>query len=148
MVKNVPNRGRDIAPLYVWFGKEISRYDYFLPPFDRLGEVPIPNRELFYATPGFYGFQEAWYENRFLPSRVSGAVDPATGSTDLAAWTYGDKFTGVPLLSGAFLREGKENIQKTLAGTGSVPQYIVNVDLKITATRPMSLNSVPSTLGV
>ena len=30
VVKNVPNRGRDIAPLYVWFGKEISRYDYFL----------------------------------------------------------------------------------------------------------------------
>lgn len=30
IIKKCPNRGRDIAPLYVWFGEEISNYDYFL----------------------------------------------------------------------------------------------------------------------
>ncbi len=29
-VKAVPNRGRDIAPLFVTFGDEIAKYDYFL----------------------------------------------------------------------------------------------------------------------
>ena len=30
MVKECPNRGRDIAPLYVWFREEIEKYDYFM----------------------------------------------------------------------------------------------------------------------
>lgn len=30
IVRPCPNRGRDIAPLYVWFANEISKYDYFL----------------------------------------------------------------------------------------------------------------------
>lgn len=29
-VKALPNRGRDIAPLFVWFAKDIVKYDYFL----------------------------------------------------------------------------------------------------------------------
>ncbi len=30
IIRPCPNRGRDIAPLYVWFAEEISKYDYFL----------------------------------------------------------------------------------------------------------------------
>lgn len=29
-VKSVPNRGRDIAPVYVWFGKELQEYKYVM----------------------------------------------------------------------------------------------------------------------
>ena len=30
IVKILPNRGRDIAPLYVWFAKDVVKYDYLL----------------------------------------------------------------------------------------------------------------------
>ena len=29
-VRQIPNRGRDIAPVYIWFRRELQSYDYFL----------------------------------------------------------------------------------------------------------------------
>lgn len=126
-----------------------SRFDYYWPQFDRLGEVPIDKREIFYGGTGTFGFQEAWYDYRHFPSRISGMIDPSiSNQADLAAWTYGDVYSSAPTLSANFIKEDKVNIQKTLAGTGNFPQYIVSVACDMAVTRPMSLNSVPSSLGV
>lgn len=126
-----------------------SRFDYFWTQFDRLGEVPIDKREIYFGGSGSFGFQEAYYEYRHFPSRISGSIDPSiSGQADLAAWTYGDVYASAPTLSANFIKEGKENIGKTLAGSTSTPQYIVSIFLDNIVTRPMSVNAVPSTLGV
>lgn len=126
-----------------------SRFDYFWTQFDRLGEVPIEKREIYFGGSGSFGFQEAYYEYRHFPSRISGSIDPSiSGQADLAAWTYGDVYASEPTLSANFIKEGKENIGKTLAGSTATPQYVVSIFLDNIVTRPMSVNAVPSTLGV
>lgn len=132
--------------------KKNSKWDYFMPPFDRLGEVAVPKDEMLAGASGNIGFQEAWYEHRHTPDRVSGFVAPPVSGTisyaDLFGWTYADNFTEAPTLGQDFLTEGRSNVDHTLAGVNTLPQYIMSVDLRCTVTRPMSLNSVPSTLGV
>lgn len=132
--------------------KKNSKWDYFMPPFDRMGEVAVPKDEMLAGADGNIGFQEAWYEHRHTPDRVSGFVAPPVSGTisyaDLFGWTYADNFTEAPTLGQDFLTEGRSNVDHTLAGVNTLPQYIMSVDLRCTVTRPMSLNSVPSTLGV
>lgn len=132
--------------------KKNSKWDYFMPPFDRMGEVAVPKDEMLAGASGNIGFQEAWYEHRHTPDRVSGFVAPPVSGTisyaDLFGWTYADNFTAAPTLGQDFLTEGRSNVDHTLAGVNTLPQYIMSVDLRCTVTRPMSLNSVPSTLGV
>lgn len=128
-----------------------QRFDFFIPAFDRIGAVPVPISEIFGYDGEFdqtLGFQDAHYEYRHTPDRIMGDVVPDGFSADLAAWSYADTFNTSPTLSSSFIKENRNNIQQTLAGTTSVAQYLVSLDCDIQVTRPMSLDSNPSSLGM
>lgn len=129
---------------------KLARFDFYNPHFDHIGEVPIKSREIYHLNnSNTFGFQEAWYEHRHTPSRISGEIDPAiSGQADLAAWTYGDTYSTLPTLSSGFVTEGKQNVAQTVAGPLTSAQFIVNVYCPITVTRPMSVNGIPSSLGL
>lgn len=126
--------------------RKLERFDHFLPDFDRIGNVPVAKDEIYAGATGTWGFQEAWYEYRSMVDQISGEVVPGF-ATDLQAFTYGDNYATTPSLSAQWLREDKR-MDQNLTGSTSVAQFVFDIQVLNKATRPMSVNSVPSRLGL
>lgn len=124
-----------------------ARTDYYLPVFANLGEQPILNKEI-YATGSdsddeVFGYQEAWAEYRYTPSRVSGEMR-SQATTSLDVWHLGDYYTQLPVLQSSWIMEDKSNLDRALQVTSSVSnQFWCDFYLSCEATRPMPLYSIP-----
>lgn len=133
----------------IW--NKTSRFDYYNGLFDALGAQPIKEIEIYAGNQGLstntFAFQEAWAEYRHNPNWIAGDVTPGQ-STDLTAWTYGDNYASAPTRTAGWIVEDKARLAQTLAGTSSVAQLLFNIEVTNTATRPMSLYSQPSSLGM
>lgn len=122
--------------------------DFYVPQFANLGEMPVLNKEIYAqgtnADNEVFGYQEAWAEYRYKPSRVSALMRPnATGS--LAIWNYTDLYTDLPQLSGEWIDETEENVKRTLA-VQDEPQFISDFYIPTIWTRVMPMYSVPGLL--
>ena len=121
--------------------------DYYFPTLANLGEQAILNKEI-YAQGNTkdeeaFGYQEAWAEYRYKPSRVSGAMR-SNYQTTLDAWHYADKYTQQPILSSEWIDETSANIDRTLAvQSATEDQFIADFYFACEATRPMPLYSIP-----
>lgn len=132
------------------------KLDFFFPVFDKISEQPVYNKEIFnhYRAPGginydykypdeVFGYQEAWYEYRNFRSYNTGDFDPC-GPQPLDFWHYGDYYTTEVFMSDEWLFEGPENVDRTLAVSSRLTnQFLAEFAFDITATRPMSLYSIP-----
>lgn len=123
------------------------RFDFYWPALANIGEQAILNKEIYAQgttqDDDAFGFQEAWAEYRYKPSRVSGAFR-STYATPLDSWHYGDKYSSLPMLGDTFIRETQVNIDRTLAVQSSVEdQFIADFFFRNICTRPMPLYSVP-----
>jgi hypothetical protein len=121
--------------------------DYYFPTLANLGEQAILNKEIYAqgnATDDeAFGYQEAWAEYRYKPSRVSGAMRSNYQAT-LDAWHYADKYTKQPILSSEWIDETSANIDRTLAVQSTTEdQFIADFYFACEATRPMPLYSIP-----
>lgn len=122
-----------------------NKLDFYFPVFANLGEQAVLKKEL-YATAGAsdeeaFGYQEAWSEYRMKPNRVCGLFrSNAVGTLD--SWHYADNYSTVPALSQEWMKEGKAEIQRTLA-IQDEPQFIMDILVKNTTVRPMPLYSIP-----
>lgn len=122
-----------------------NKLDFYFPVFANLGEQAVLKKEL-YATAEAsdeqaFGYQEAWSEYRMKPNRVCGLFrSNATGTLD--SWHYADNYSAVPALSQEWMKEGKVEIQRTLA-IQDEPQFIMDILVKNTTVRPMPLYSIP-----
>ncbi len=121
--------------------------DYYFPTLANLGEQAILNKEIYAqgnATDDeAFGYQEAWAEYRYKPSRVSGAMR-SNYQTTLDAWHYADKYTQQPILSSEWIDETSANIDRTLAvQSATEDQFIADFYFACEATRPMPLYSIP-----
>lgn len=139
----------------MWNRKKFT--DLYVPQFANLGEMPILNKEIYaqgssvtdpntgdIVDEEVFGYQEAWAEYRYKPNRVSGKLrSQASGSLDV--WTYADKYTQLPMLSGEWIDETKENLQRSLA-VQNEPQFVSDFYFKSTWTRVMPVYSVPGLL--
>nr|WNN13154.1 MAG: major capsid protein [Microviridae sp.] len=121
--------------------------DYYFPTLANLGEQAILNKEI-YAQGNAkddeaFGYQEAWAEYRYKPSRVSGAMR-SNYQTTLDAWHYADKYSQQPILSSEWIDETSANIDRTLAVQSTTEdQFIADFYFACEATRPMPLYSIP-----
>ena len=123
------------------------RFDFYWPTLANIGEQAILNKEIYAQGTSkddeAFGYQEAWAEYRYKPSRVSGAFR-STYATPLDSWHYGDKYSSLPMLGDTFIRETQVNIDRTLAVQSSVEdQFIADFFFRNICTRPMPLYSVP-----
>ncbi len=124
-----------------------ARTDYYLPVFANLGEQPILNKEI-YSTgtdtdDEVFGYQEAWAEYRYTPSRVAGEMR-SQAQTSLDVWHLGDYYTQLPVLQSSWIMEDKENLDRALQVTSRVSnQFWCDFYLSCEATRPMPLYSIP-----
>lgn len=90
-----------------------------------------------------FGYQEAWADYRYKPSRVAGEMR-SKAPTSLDVWHLADEYTTLPKLSDAWIREDKTNVDRVLAVTSSVSnQMFADLYIQCKATRPMPVYSIP-----
>ena len=90
-----------------------------------------------------FGYQEAWADYRYKPSRVAGEMRSRVTNT-LDVWHLADKYAQLPTLSDTWIEEDRTNVDRCLAVTSQVSNqlfgdfYVHNI-----CTRPMPLFSIP-----
>lgn len=124
-----------------------DKFDFFWPEFANLGEQAIKESEIFYtgtlSDQDVFGYQEAWYDYRYKPNRVSGEMR-SSYATSLDVWHLADDYASAPTLSDGWIREDASNIDRVLAVTSNVSaQFFGDFYIKATATRPMPVYSIP-----
>lgn len=129
------------------FWSRKDRFDYYWPVFANIGEQAVLNKEI-YAQGNekddeVFGYQEAWADYRYKPSRVTGEMR-SSAPTSLDVWHLADEYTQLPTLSDAWIREDKSNVDRVLAVTSSVSnQMFADIYVQCEATRPMPVYSIP-----
>lgn len=124
-----------------------DRIDFYFPAFANIGEQAILNKEIYAQNNAndvkAFGYQEAWAEYRYKPSRVAGAFR-SNYARPLDMWHYADEYSALPTLSHGWLVETVANIDRTLSVSSAVEdQFIADFYFGVRATRPMPVYSIP-----
>lgn len=128
-----------------------GKLDFYFPVFANLGEQMVFRNQIYYqaeetSSTSFspvWGYQEAWSEYRYKPSRVSGEMRPGVDNS-LATWHLSDYYNTIPYLSDRWIREDKSNVDRVLSVTSSVAnQVFADFYVKNICTRPMPVYSIP-----
>lgn len=124
-----------------------TRFSYYDPMLANLGEQAVLNQEIYAQgkpqDEEVFGYQEAWADYRYRTNMVTSEMRSTYAQT-LDAWHYADKYDALPNLSSSWIKEGTENIDRTLAVQSSNShQFICNFFYSQAWTRPMPIYSVP-----
>lgn len=141
-----------------------DRFDYYFPEFANIGDQPVYQRQLYATSENsdpnsdqynrVFGYQEAWWDYRYHPNQITGELrSTVQGVKDmndreplgtLDSWHYADKYTTAPTFSSAWMKEGHENMDRTLAYTSqNTHQILLDFEFREDWTRPMPVYSVP-----
>lgn len=124
-----------------------TRFSYYDPMLANLGEQAVLNQEI-YAQGNekdeeVFGYQEAWADYRYRINMITGEMRSNYSKT-LDAWHYADKYDKLPTLSSDWIKEGMENIDRTIAVQSEKSrQFICNFYFDQTWTRAMPIYSLP-----
>ncbi len=129
------------------FWSRKDRFDYYWPVLANIGEQAILNKEIYAqgteVDDQVFGYQEAWADYRYKPSRVSGEMR-SVYEKSLDVWHLGDDYSALPKLSADWIREDKANVDRVLAVQSSVSnQLFGDFYIQNRTTRPMPLYSIP-----
>ncbi|QCS37201.1 major capsid protein [Tortoise microvirus 68] len=129
------------------FWSRLDRFDYYWPVFANIGEQAVKNREIFAQGVSqddeVFGYQEAWADYRYKPSRVTGEMRSSYAQS-LDVWHLADDYSALPSLSASWIQEDKSNVDRVLAVTSQVSnQLFCDIFVQNKTTRPMPLYSVP-----
>lgn len=126
-----------------------NRLDFYDPVFANIGEQPVYKKELFAgaAADDVFGYQEAWADLRYRPSRVSGQLaSKATNTLDI--YHFADEYANPPTLSEGFINETDKNFARTIAIADAenvdADQFVFDIYLQNDAIRELPVYSVPS----
>lgn len=124
-----------------------TRFSYYDPMLANLGEQAVLNQEIYAQGTAkdeeVFGYQEAWADYRYRTNMVTSEMRSTYAQT-LDAWHYADKYDKLPTLSSSWIKEGTENIDRTLAVQSSNShQFICNFYYSQSWTRPMPIYSIP-----
>lgn len=122
-----------------------TRYDFYWPSFQHLGEQAVLNKEIFFSgnaqvDNAVFGYQERWSEYRYAQSKVCGkfrSSDPES----LDVWHLAQDITDTPTLSTLFLLDIPP-VDRVIA-VPSEPHFLADVWHEVKHTRPMPVYSIP-----
>ena len=130
------------------FWSRSDRFDYYWPSLANIGEQPVKRKEI-YCTgiadndDRVFGYQEAWADYRYKPSRVAGEMRSRVPNT-LDVWHLADNYEGAPFLSAEWIQEDSSNLNRALAVSDSVSNQLwADIFIKNTSVRPMPIYSIP-----
>lgn len=126
-----------------------TRYDFFWPKLQELGEQSILNKEIYLAGTGgtdttVFGYQERYAEYRYKPSEIHGEFR-STYATSLDTWHLAEEFGSVPSLNATFIVQNTP-VDRVIA-VSSEPHILLDCWFQYKHARPMVAYSVPVTLG-
>lgn len=129
------------------FWSRKTRFDYYWPVFANIGEQAVLNKEIYAQGTSqddeVFGYQEAWADYRYKPSRVSGEMR-SQYEQSLDVWHLADDYAALPKLSDEWIREDKTTVDRVLAVTSkNANQLFADVYIQNDTTRPMPLYSIP-----
>lgn len=124
-----------------------SRYDYYFPEFQNLGDEVIKNKEIFISGSAEdekpFGYQERYRELRESIDKVSGLMRPNVENS-LAIWHLAEQFGNLPKLGDTFITSNTP-IDRVLA-VKNQPPILLNCYFDVLAVRPLSVSGSPSML--
>ncbi len=130
------------------FWSRSDRFDYFWPSLANIGEQPVKRKEI-YCTglkdndDRVFGYQEAWADYRYKPSRVAGEMRSRVPNT-LDVWHLADNYASAPFLSDEWIQEDSSNLNRALAVSDKVSNQLwADIFIKNTSVRPMPIYSIP-----
>lgn len=122
-----------------------GRYDYYWPVLANIGEQAILNKEIYAqgntADEEAFGYQEAWADYRYKPSKVTGLFR-SNAAQSLDAWHYAQDYDALPTLSTAWMEQTDSEMKRTLA-VQSQPDFIADFYFMNKTTRCMPVYSIP-----
>ena len=122
-----------------------GRYDYYWPVLANIGEQAILNKEIYAQGSAkdneAFGYQEAWADYRYKPSKVTGLFR-SNAQQSLDAWHYAQDYNALPTLSTAWMEQGEAEMKRTLA-VQSQPDFIADFYFMNKTTRCMPVYSIP-----
>lgn len=130
-----------------------TRYDFFWPKLQQLGEQEIYQGELIWQgganesenLENIFGYQERYSEYRYKPSQITGEFR-STYATPLDQWHMAQELS-VPIgLNTSFIRANMP-ISRNLAVSNTEAQILWDGWFDYKHARPMLSYSVPATLG-
>ena len=127
-----------------------SRLDFYWPLFQNLGFQSVLNKEIFAQgsqqinsktgepyDEEVFGYQEAWAEYRYKPSRVAGEMR-SNYSQSLDVWHIADDYSQMPALSDDWIREDPANLERVSATSTKLnDQFLFDILVKNKTTQPM-----------
>lgn len=126
-----------------------TRYDYFWPEFQQLGEQAVLTKEIYANGDSnddkVFGYNERHAEYRFRPSEITGQFRSNFAQT-LDVWHLAEEFSEIPALNDTFI-QGNTPIERSLAVTEGYPHLLADFWFKYRHVRPMVSRPVPATLG-
>lgn len=129
------------------FWSRKSMFDYYWPEFANIGEQAVLNKEIYAQGNAqddeVFGYQEAWADYRYKPSRVSGEMRSSYAQS-LDVWHLADDYSKMPALSDAWIHEDPATINRVLAVSDNLAnQFFCDIYVQNYSTRNMPLYSVP-----
>lgn len=129
------------------FWSRKSMFDYYWPEFANIGEQAVLNKEIFAQGNAkddeVFGYQEAWADYRYKPSRVSGEMRSSYAQS-LDVWHLADDYSKMPVLSDAWIHEDPVTINRVLAVSDNLAnQFFCDIYVQNYSTRNMPLYSIP-----
>ena len=129
------------------FWSRKNRFDFYWPVFANIGEQAVLNKEIYADGSAkdseVFGYQEAWADYRYKPSRASGYMR-STAPTSLDVWHLGDKYTSLPHLSDSWIREDGKIVDRVITVSSDIThQFFADIFVRNTSVRPMPVYSVP-----
>lgn len=126
-----------------------TRYDFFWPKLQQLGEQSVLNREIYAqgtaADADVFGYQERYAEYRYKPSEIRGQFR-STYSSPLDVWHMAEEFASLPTLNDTFIQSNTP-IERCLAVAASYPHLLFDAWFDYKHARRMMVYGVPATLG-
>lgn len=121
--------------------------DFYIPQFNGISEVPVYNKEIYASgttkDEEVFGYQEYGAEYRYMPDQVTSEMR-TTYSQSLDSWHYADHYTARPVLGSTWIKENRENVDRTLAvSSGLADQLFGDFYFKPTYVIPMPIYSLP-----
>jgi hypothetical protein len=129
------------------FWSRKSMFDYYWPEFANIGEQAVLNKEIYAQGNAqddeVFGYQEAWADYRYKPSRVSGEMRSSYAQS-LDVWHLADDYSKMPALSDAWIHEAPATINRVLAVSDNLAnQFFCDIYVQNYSTRNMPLYSIP-----
>lgn len=129
----------------LWSRKD--KFDFYWPVFANIGEQAIKNKEIYAQGNAeddeVFGYQEAWAEYRYKPSRVTGEMRSAY-QYSLDVWHLADDYSKLPSLSAEWIQEDASTVNRVLAASDNLAaQFFADIYVKNLCTRPMPMYSIP-----